>query len=482
MEGYTYEYLPWRGVTASTFQLYTSKTKIGSDGRPISIGFQYGNGRSGEAHWYKVRDLEKKTFYTTGTNHPGLFGIDKFEAGTHKYLTITEGELDACSLYQVLKTPVVSVQSASSAGRDVAHSRSQLSGYERVYLCFDNDAAGREATANVAKLFDYNKVYHVKLNKYKDANDYLQAGEGEELRNLWWNAKKYLPETIISSFVDFDTILTTTSPTGIPYPWLSLTEMTYGLRRSESVLLTAQEGVGKTELMHAIEYQLLKRTQDNVGAIYLEEPKRRHLQAIAGLELGKRIHLPDVVSSSDEVATALRNAIGMDDRLHVYSHFGSDDPEVLLDTIRFMVSARDVRWVLLDHVSMAVSGLQGEDERRALDYIATRLEMMVKELNFGLVMVSHVNDLGQTRGSRYLSKIADVRIDATRDILNPDDNIRNITALTVSKNRFSGKTGAAGLLRFDPVTGKYEEIEVANDNQPVLGTSDANIRGILQAA
>jgi twinkle protein len=116
---------------------------------------------------------------------------------------------------------------------------------------------------------------------------------------------------------------------------------------------------------------------------------------------------------------------------------------------------------------MAVSGLAGEDERRALDHLSTRLEKMVKELDFSLIIVSHVNDFGQTRGSRYISKIADIRIDATRDIVNPDSGIRNTTKLFVSKNRFCGRTGPAGTLIFDPTTYTYsEDLFASNDNQP----------------
>src|SRR5690348_2133228 len=125
---------------------------------------------------------------------------------------------------------------------------------------------------------------------------------------------------------------------------------------------------------------------------------------------------------------------------------------------------------------MAVSGLAGEDERRALDYFSTRLEMMVKELDFALIMVSHVNDEGRTRGSRYISKIADIRIDATRDTTNPDPVQRNTTELMVSKNRFSGRTGPACKLLFDPQTYTYSEashdfwptVSPANDNNPIL--------------
>jgi twinkle protein len=229
--------------------------------------------------------------------------------------------------------------------------------------------------------------------------------------------------------------------------------MTYGLRTGESVLLTAQEGVGKTEIMHAIEYHLLKETSYAIGAIYLEEPKRRHLQAIGGLELGKAVHLPNSGVTDDQVMSAIEGLVQVDDRLHIYSHFGSDDPDILLDSIRFLVSARGCRFVLLDHITMAVSGISGEDERKSLDYLSTKLEMMVKELDFGLILVSHVNDEGLTRGSRYISKIADVRIDATRNIQAND----NTVYLMLSKNRFGAKTGPAGILKFNPETFQITE-------------------------
>jgi len=314
----------------------------------------------------------------------------------------------------------------------------------------------------------------VKFNKYKDANEYLEHQEEEELRNLWWNSKKYLPENIVSSLSEFSGILNASTVKGIPYPFPTLTEMTYGIRKSESVLITAQEGVGKTELMHAIEHKLLKETDDAIGAIFLEEPKRRHLQALAGIELGQPVHLPDSHCPPDQTLLALQEVVRKDDRLYLYSHFGSDDPESLIDTIRFLVSSCSCGYVLLDHITMAVSGLAGDDERKALDYLSTRLEMMVKELDFSLIIVSHVNDIGQTRGSRYISKIADIRIDAIRDLTHEDPVARNTTYLTVSKNRFSGRTGPAGRLVFDPKSYTYRE-ELDNETPtPVWVSANDN--------
>jgi len=464
---YTYEYLPWRGVSKETMQFYNVKTKIDEDGEPFSIGYPYPNGS------YKIRDLSKKEFYTKGDiSQAGLFGQDKFSIGGHKYVTITEGELDALSLYQSIKGPVVSVRSSSSAVRDCSSVRAWLNSYERIYLAFDADGPGRDAAAGCARLFDFNKVYLVKFTKRKDANEYLENGEEDELRKIWWNAKKFVPENIISSFSEFKTILETPTRLGVPYPFPTLTGMTYGIRLGESVLVTAMEGVGKTEFMHAIEYHLLKETDSNVGAIYLEETKQRHLQAIAGLHLKKPAHLPDSGVTVDQTHLALMDAVGRDDRLHLYSHYGSDDPEILLDRIRFLVTACSCYYIILDHITMSVSGLGGEDERRALDYISTRLEMMVKELNFSLIIVSHVNDHGQTRGSRYISKICDIRIDLERDLTNVDNLIRNTTTIMVSKNRFCGRTGYAGKLFFDPASYTYSEWNPSADNdngQQTLG-------------
>jgi twinkle protein len=459
LSDFSYEYLPRRGITRETYAFYDAKTKIDGNGEPVAIGYAYCNGS------YKIRNLLEKGFHSQGEiNKAGLYGKDKFSAGSARYVIITEGEEDAHSYYQVLKYPTVSVQSSSSAGRDCALDRAWLNAFDTIYLALDNDEPGRLACDEVARLFDYNKVKHIKFSKYKDANAYLEAGETDELKRLFWNARKYQPERIVASMEEFKTILAEKPVDGWPYPFPQLTEMTYGIRTGESVLITAQEGVGKTEIMHAIEHKLLKEFPDvNVGAIYLEEPKRRHLQSLAGIELQKPVHLPDTPCTDGEVSGALAKVLHSDvrdERLFLYSHFGSDDPDVLLDVVRFLASARSCSVILLDHITMCVSGLSGEDERRALDYLSTRLEMMVKELNFALILVSHVNDDGRTRGSRYISKIADIRIDATRDLVHPDLRVRNTVKLTVAKNRFSGRTGPAGEYEFVPELQLYRGTEV----------------------
>jgi twinkle protein len=464
LDTFHYEYLPWRGVSKETMRFYDVKTKVDTEGKPIAIGYKYSNDS------YKVRNLLKdksveSPFTSVGDiSKAGLFGRNRFAAGSNKTVTITEGELDALSLYQVLRSPVVSVRSISSSVMDCTLDRSWLNSFERIYLAFDGDSPGRDGVAGVARLFDLNKVFVVKFPgaDRKDPNDYIRAGEPDELASLWKHSRKYQPDNIKSTLAEFKATLSKKPEWGVPYPWPSLTEATYGMHSPESILITALEGVGKTEICHAIEHSILVNTDHNVGSIYIEEAEKRHLEALAGIQLQTPVHLPDRAVSDSQVADAIQEVVKRDDRLFVYSHFGSDDPDAILDSIRFLVAVRDCRFIILDHISMVVSGLRNADATKALDYLSTRLQMMLMELNFCLILVSHVNDDLLTRGSRNISKIANTWIHLTRNLKTADPLDVRTMNVSLFKNRGAWKTGPICDLIFDPVTWTNSELTNAN--------------------
>jgi len=457
----TYEYLAHRGINAETFRFYDVKTKIDADGKPLSLGFVYPNGS------VKVRELPKGFHSVGDISKAGLFGRNKFGPGSNRSITITEGELDALSLYQTLHSPVVSVRSSGSARMDCTIDRSYLNSFERIYLAFDGDEPGRVAASEVARLFDYNKVYDVRFTgNLKDANDYLRSGDEVGLRQIWWNAKKFLPDNLISSLDAFEKELLKPLKHGVPLPFPTWNNMVYGLRTGEVVLITAKTGVGKSTVMHQILHNLLKETEDNVGAIFIEESKQRLLQAVAGVELQRPVHLPDSGVEPSEVVSAIKQVVRSDDRLYVYNHFGTDSADTILDTIRFLVTARGCRWILFDLISLAVTGLGGDREREALEYLSARLETLTQELDFGLVMVSHVNDYDQTRGSRMIESNCHIRVHLSRDVLSDSDRSRLTTNVMIYKNRYASQSGPAGKLLFNPVSHTLSEDfgQPANDN------------------
>lgn len=444
---FSYEFLPWRGVAKETMRSYGVKTKVSSSGKPHSITFPYSKEAS------KHRLIDEKKFWSLGPiGDAGLFGQSKFSSGSSKAITITEGELDALSAFQMLgsKYPVVSVQSSSSALRDCTRSFDYLNSFEQIYLCFDNDKAGEKALKQVASLFNYNKVFHVKLS-LKDANEYLQADRDKEFVRIWYNSRRFLPDNIVSSLSSFkDALSEDKKDVGTSLPFQCLQDKLLGLRKREVYLFTALEGVGKTEIIRALEHHILKTTESNLAIIHLEEGKARSLLGLIGYELEKPAHLPTSGLTQEELETALDKLVTRDDRLYVYSHFGSDDPDTILSTIRFLVSACGCEYVFLDHISIVVSGRSDEDERRALDYLSTRLAMLVEELNFCLILVSHINDEGKTRGSRNISKIANTWVSLSRDLESTEEKVRNTTNLLIKKNRFASYTGPAGKIMFDP--------------------------------
>lgn len=447
----------WRGISADTMKFYDVKTRV-TNGSPDLIVFPYGEGS------WKQRSLDKKDFRAVGEMKDApLFGMNKFNAGSAKSITITEGETDCLSVFQMLgsKYPCVSLPNGAAAAKaSVERCYDYVNSFERIYLCFDNDDPGREATKQVAMLFDLNKVYIVNLTKLKDANEYLQKGADKEFVSSWWNAKRFRPKGVVSSFEEIGSLLSTASePTIASYPFPTLDKLTYGIRSSELILFTAQEKIGKTEVLGAIEYSLLKQTDFNIGIIHLEESEKRSVQRLVGYELAAPVHLPDASYSNSDQMAAYQRVVRRDDRAYYYTHFGSDDPDSILEVVRYLVAVNKCKFIFLDHITMLVTGFEGDDERKKLDYLSTRLAMMTRELGFTLFLVSHVNDEGKTRGSRNIPKVADLIVHLDRDIESADEIKRNTTTMLIKGNRFAGTTGPAGELFFDRKTYKITELD-----------------------
>ncbi len=448
---YTMGFYPQRGLTKATLEKYGIQTKFYED-TPLETAFFYPNGS------IKIRNFLEKKFRTKGDmSTPQLFGSNVFDKGSKRVITITEGEFDAPSVYQMIggETAAVSVRSSSSAKKDCTALYEYINSFEKIIINFDNDQPGQDAAKKVASLFDYKKVFNLALEKGKDANDYLQKGLTKEYYDAWRGVKRYTPDNLLSTMSEFKKALSETREEKlIEYPFEIMQKKLHGIHRGEVIVIKAPEGVGKTEVFRAIENQVLKTSKHVMGLIHLEEDNGTTLRGMAGYFSESPVLHPDMPASNEEVIKILESITGQEDnpRFILHSSFDVEDEDAFIDNMRFMVAACGASLIFLDHISWLATGSEDktEDERKRLDRISQRMKLLAKELGFALIMISHVNDDGKTRGSRNITKVANTVISLDRDKTSEDELERLKTKFLIEKARLIGaKEGPAGYAIYD---------------------------------
>lgn len=444
--------------------------------------------RNGQHIANKMRTAgEKKGFSVDGDfNKSELFGQNVFPPGSSKTITVTEGYDDAMAAFELQgsKYPCVSVHSSSTARKDCAENFEYLNSFNEIILCFDADVAkvgpdgvshypGQEAAQACAALFPAKKVRVLTLRRAKDANDYLKAGLSKEFVDEWWRAPTWTPDGIVLGTELWDEISSEDTSESVEYPFAGLNEMTYGMRLGQLIVITADTGVGKTSVLKEIEHYLLNHTAYGLGIMHLEESKKDTGLGIMSIEANKPLHLPDIRAevSKDELRKYYDKTVNSD-RVIIYDHFGSNAIDDLLAKIRHM-AAMGAKFIVLDHLSIVVSDQSG-DERKQLDEISTKIKTLTMELNICVIAVIHQNRQGQIRGTAGVEQLANIVIKLYRDKENDDPWMRNVTKVTIQKNRFCGRTGPACYLEYNPETGRLQELDKTGIEQYESGGSGNN--------
>lgn len=419
-----------------------------------------------------VRYADKRFEWLGGKENvkaAGFFGQQRASKSKGFRLYVTEGEIDAMSLSQVKgnRWPVVSLKNgATGAAKEFAAQADWLDQFREIVLCFDADDPGERAAIECAEILPH-KVRIARLPR-KDANEMLVAGEVAALIEAVDSASPYRPAGVVEAIDLIDRLLEVPVK-GLEYPWPSLNRMTHGMRLGEMTTWCAGTGVGKSQVLREVTRHLHMTHKAKVGVIALEESTRHTALAQVSLEMNLPLHIPEVrerVTDEDLRAAAGRVLPG----LFLYDHFGSITADAILPKVRFLVHGLGVRWVVLDHLSIMVSGHATDgDERKRIDEIVTRLRTQVQELGIGLHIISHLRkpsgtpfeeggqvSLVDLRGSGSIAQISDMVIALERH-QQGEAAERHTTRLRILKNRFSGECGEAGRLLYTPATGRLTE-------------------------
>lgn len=457
---FTHKTFAHRGISDKTFNQFNVVTKFVVTDEletPHSTGFIYPNGA------VKVRLHGVKKIYSAGPmSDATLFLKNYFDSSARRCITITEGEYDALSVAQILgnDSAVVSVKSSTSAVQDCKLEWDYINSFEKIVVNMDNDEAGQAAAKKILGLFDFKKTYNLVLQKHKDANGYIwdpvknePVDDARAFADAWKAVRRHTPDNIVSGNSAFKEALQQEREACIgTYPTRDLQSRLHGMHRGEVIVIMAPEKVGKTEVFRFFEDHLLKTTKSPIGIIHLEEDNGTTLRGMAAYYSHTPVHIPDSQASVEDVFKIIEGINGKDEgRIFLRSAFDVEDEDAFVNGIRFLVSVCGCDFIFLDHISWLATGGDNVDERKKLDRISQRLKLLAKQLGFVLVMISHVNDDGKSRGSRNITKVANTIISISRDITSADETERLKTYFEIEGARLIGsKSGPAGYAVYDP--------------------------------
>lgn len=477
----TAEALPKRGINKDTCQKY-QYFKSTYKGKPVQVANYYD--QYGALVGQKLR-FKDKSFCQLGKIGKTFFGQQLFNGG--RRVLVTEGEIDCLTLSQMFanREAVVSIPSGAGSARKVfEHNLDWLDSFNEVVVIFDNDKAGRDAVQSIEGVLPSEKLKIVTLTEFKDPNEYFCNNRGVELMDAIDNAKPYTPDNIINGAELWDELENEPETAeGYSLPWeIDANDMLKGIRKGEIILLTAGTGIGKSTLARELMYDLAMRHNLKVGVMMLEENVTRTAKGILSIHVNRPLHINRKTISNEAYRTAFDETLGTR-RFVLYRHFGSMKIDTIVSTLRYMAVSAQCDFLVLDHISIAVSGIETKDERKMIDVLMTKLRSLCEETGVGMIAICHLKrvdrekaheeggviSLDHLRGSQSLAQLSDTIMALERN-QQAEGTKKNQLKVRILKCRCTGDTGIGGYLQYNKSTGRLEvptgldEDEI--DNEP----------------
>lgn len=464
--------LPDRKINQSTCAHFQVHVGVSESNGEVNEHY-YPISKNGKIVGYKKRTLPK-TFSTIGDckGEVDLFG-QFVSPPSGKRLLITGGELDAMSAWQMLKekypqyTPAVVSLPKGESINGVKENLDFINSFDEVYIYTDMDEIGRKVADDLAKLIGF-KARIVKTSE-KDASDMLVKGKKQEFISAYFDAETRKPKGIVSgSSITLDRIKKTVAP-GYMTGYTELDKMLGGLRKGELTTLTAGSGIGKSTLARELGYRL--RTQGlTIGNLFLEEPLEKTIQGYIAIDNNVKLSSlrsnPNLLTEGQWQASydklIAEKWVGLE-------HFGSLPTEELLDKMRYLAYGEHCDFIILDHLSLVISGQISDNERKDIDLAMTELAAFVNESGVGILSVVHLsrnkmkasfNEGGQVslndlRGSAALEQLSWNVIALERD---QQGDTKDESRIRILKAREEGWTGVADTCKYDVNTGRLMPI------------------------
>ena len=417
--------VPERGIRGDIYEFYGAKVTIDPfSGMPKAVYYPYTKDNKVTA--YKKRIFPKKISSIGSFKGCELYGQWKFKPGG-KFIVITEGEEDCHAATQMFRDlgkgyRVVSIPTGATVNEETGEgvvdksvkiNLPYLYSFDTVVICFDADRAGRAVSKALADLLvAHTKVKVMDLPDGEDANSMLLAGQGRQFMEKLRFAREFIPDAVIDGSQITLEELRTPINTGLVISFLpKLMKKMHGLRYAgtagEITVVCAGSGMGKSTLCRQISHELLRCHSQVPGMIYLEE---QHVKTAQGLiAIDNQVPLIDLMEDPNIISESAyeRSYRDLVCGTPFINHFGSLATTSLMPKMHYL-HQRGCNFIVLDHISLLVSGIEGssQGERKDLDMLMTELAAFVTMTGVHIIAVVHLK-----RKNAFIKKDKDGNID-----------------------------------------------------------------------
>ena len=445
---------------------------------PVSHYYPYT--KAGELVGYKVRIIDGKKFFGMGDQKEAdLFGWQQAIGTGAKRLFITEGELDAVALFQIMKEhnkgtqwaelnpAVVSLPHGSGgAAKDVMKALPFIrKHFKEIALVFDNDEAGKKATLEVIKLIPDALVVELPA---KDANECVMQGRNKAAYNACqFNAAKPKNTRLVSGN-ELHEAAKKPPEYGVAWPWRHITKATRGIRLGETIYIGAGQKQGKSEVVNTLAAHFIREYGWKVFLAKPEESNNKTYKLVAGKLEGKFFHDPDKEfdeKAYDKAGEILKDHLYM---INLYQHVGW---ETLKADIT-LAASEGCKAIIIDPITNLTNGMEAAAANVKLQEIAQELSSMALDLNVVIFIFCHLRnpDSGppherggevlssQFAGSRAMARSCNLMLglEGNRDPHLPPEE-RNLRTLVLLEDREFGEVGRFKMY-WDKHTGLFNEL------------------------
>jgi len=351
--------------------------------------FKIGYGKEGDKEWITIPYFEggvlinikyrtlpplPKEFKRFKDAKSALFNRDCIKDNDE--IIITEGEFDAASCWQNGYTNVVSGSNGCSSFDP--EWIDALKDMKKIYLWYDNDEAGRKASDELAQRLGIDRCHFIRLEGYKDANEYFSVNDGIELKEV--ATQKPIDNVINfydSVFKIFEHEKELSSE--IKMPWGNVNKLVGAIEAGDLITLSAVPKTGKTTLALNIATYNAKRSYPVLVYCLEMRPERLAKKVI---ESEGRITKENFTR---ELALYTAEKL-VDAPLYFGHNYKNIEADIVFHTMRTATRRYGLKLIVFDNLHYLVRSLTHTSAEVGI--ITRKFKLLAEELQLPIILIA----------------------------------------------------------------------------------------------